>query len=117
VSSFDVAGVYLRTGSGVRDTLVLNTNGHFQQYVTYTNGGKWAVTGMWTFKYEVVDLDRCYAAFDFEHKTIIIPPELLAMQTLWVEKNKLMKNQYEPMWIRQIGTSAITNSIVNTKEL
>lgn len=103
ITSQDIAGAYVRVGSGVTDSLMLNTNGSFQENVTFTNGGKWSVSGQWKFDYQIIELDKCYAAFDFEHKTIIIPPELVVMQRLWVEKNKLIKNTYEPIWMRQSG--------------
>lgn len=61
---------------------------------------RWSTTGQWVLKEQVIQLDQSYDTFDFEHKSIKIPPELVALQTLWVEKRKLVRSEYEPIWIK-----------------
>jgi len=102
----DLAGSYVRTGGGIKDVLTLYTNGSFAQLVSYTNGSNWSISGTWTIGGEVVELSMFYSAFDFEHKSIKVPPEYLAIQPLFIEKLldrkiKLKVNDYEPIWVRQ----------------
>jgi hypothetical protein len=101
ITRTDVSGVYSRQKDGVIDTLVLNTNGDFQQTITYTNGGKWTRSGSWEISNQVVNLGASYSAFDFEHKTIVIPPKAFSMQTLLIEKDSLVVNRYEPIWFKK----------------
>ena len=59
------------------------------------------MSGLWVFKnFQVVQLDQSYAAFDFEHQTVI-PLKAVQMQTLWVEKGRLVKNEYQPKWLKK----------------
>src|SRR6267378_5847438 len=90
ITSSDVSGTYSRQASGIVDTITLSNNGIFSQIVTYTNGGRWTKTGSWVLKQQVVQLDESYSAFDFERKTVVIPPQLVGSQTLWVEKRRLV---------------------------
>ena len=101
-----LAGSYVRTGDGIKDVLTLYTNGSFAQLVTYTNGSNWSTSGTWTFGGEVVEFSRFYSAFDFEHKSIKIPPLGVVLQPLFIErlfdKNiKLIMNDYELIWRKQ----------------
>jgi len=103
-SSTDISGVYIRSRDGVVDTLILATNGTFQQTITYGNESPWTKNGLWTLNYQVVQFNTFYEAFDFEAAKgtfKLIPPESYAMETLWVERGKLVKDQVFPIWFKQ----------------
>jgi len=99
-SKSDVAGVYLRAGSGISDTLILKIDGTFKQTVTYTNGNNWSRDGSWEVKWQVAQLDDWYEAFDFEHKRLILPPTLGGCNLL-IERGRLVKSEYEPKYIKK----------------
>ena len=107
VTSWDISGVYTRSSNGVVDTIVLATNGTFQQTITYTNGVRWAKSGSWVFDFEVVKFDGFYSAFDvdpFKHTVfIVIPPKPYSNETLWVKRGTLLKDSEQPIWIKQRG--------------
>jgi hypothetical protein len=97
----DLSGTYVRNVGGLVDTLVLNTNGSFLQTIAVTNGGNWTRNGTWILKSQVIEFDSFLSAFDFERKTAIVPPEVVALQSLWVEHGRLAKNEYEPKWVKK----------------
>ena len=97
----DIAGQYTRQGQGITDSLFLSPDSYFTQYIRYTNGTDWSITGAWKLKFQVIEFDRFFSVFDFENNSVAIPPKLVAIQTLRVEKNKLIKNDYEPAWERR----------------
>jgi hypothetical protein len=101
----DISGVYIRSYDGVVDTIVLNANGTFQQTITYKKEGPWIKSGSWELDWQVVHFDYLYYAFDYDsvkHKPfIVIPPEQFATATLWVEKDKLLKDPIFPIWFKQ----------------
>jgi hypothetical protein len=103
VTSNDVSGVYTRASNGIVDTVLLATNGTFQQTITFTNGGQRGKTGSWNFAGETVEFDTFYEAFevpDFKYSAeAVIPPKPYAMQVLWVEKGRLLKNPEDLPWI------------------
>jgi hypothetical protein len=105
VTSNDISGVYTRGSNGVVDTILLATNGTFQQTITFTNGQQWSKTGSWIFAGETVEFDTFYSAFevpDFKYSAnIVIPPKSYAMQVLWVEKGRLLKNPEDLAWIKR----------------
>ena len=96
----DVVGTYVRSGRGITDYLELGANGKFQELITYTNGGKWSADGRWELKEQVVQLDTSLNVFDVENPTVIIPPELVWMRTLWVGNDQLERNEFEPIYKR-----------------
>jgi hypothetical protein len=101
VTSADISGAYSRQGNGITDTLILSNNGTFQQTITYTNGNQWLKSGTWVFKSQVIELSQFDSSFDFEHKAITIPPLVFSPQPLWVEKGTLIRNEYEPKWLKR----------------
>jgi len=98
----DVAGKYVRKSGDLEDKLELNTNGTFKQTVSSTNGVKWIKTGAWLLKKQIVQLDQSYSTFDFERKSSVVPPAEVFMQTLWIERGGLVKNELEPKWSREV---------------
>ena len=105
VTSNDVSGEYIRASNGIVDTVLLATNGTFQQTITFTNGQHWSKTGSWTFAGETVEFDAFYAAFDvpdFKYSAeAVIPPKAYSMEVLWVEKGRLLKSPEDLPWIKQ----------------
>ena len=105
ITSRDISGVYIRSSQGVVDTIILATNGSFQQTITYKNEGPWTKNGSWIFDYDVVRFDTFYSAFNFDsvkpEVLITIPPEPFSMEVLSVEKGKLIKNSIFPIWFKQ----------------
>ena len=100
ITSNDVSGAYIRSSNGVVDTVLLATNGTFQQTITFTNGEHWNKTGSWSFAGETVEFDTFYVAFDvpaFKYSAeVVIPPKPYAMEVLWVEKGRLLKKSRRP---------------------
>ena len=105
ITSADISGIYRRSNDGVIDTVVLETNGTFQQTITSASGGPWIKSGSWKFGGQVVEFSEFYEAFTYDtvkrHAVIVIPPESGASEVLWVEEGKLLKNSVEPIWLKQ----------------
>ena len=106
ITSADVSGVYIRSSNGVVDTLILVTNGTFQQTITF-DGASWKGSGSWKFSGEIVEFDKFYSAFEIGpdpnkiNAVVVIPPKLGTMEFLWVEEGKLLKNSIQPIWFKQ----------------
>jgi hypothetical protein len=97
----DVSGTYRRSVGGYTDTIILSTNGSFQQSLTNTNGGSWKSGGSWTLYYQQsAELSETFNYYDFEHQRPILPPKKWGPYRLTVEKNKLLANYEDPAWIR-----------------
>ncbi|MGZ4971299.1 MAG: hypothetical protein ACXWDN_00950 [Limisphaerales bacterium] len=109
-TKLEVNGTYIRSDGFVVDTLIIETNGSFQQTVTF-NGAHWVKSGLWKLNGETIEFDRFLMAFDvdtFKHKaTNVIPPELVSTEVLLVERGQLEKDSEQPAWLKQkeIGTT------------
>jgi hypothetical protein len=95
-----VAGTYVRTFKGVRDQLTLNTDGTFQQAITYTNGGDWSASGTWKLHVRVVLLDKCYLTYDDLKDVIMRPPQEYYAVSFLVKKKELMRTELQPSWFK-----------------
>ena len=96
----DVAGKYARKSGALEDKIELYANGTFRQTVSSTNGVEWIKTGEWILTNQVIQMDVSYSTFDLERKAATIPPAEVSMQTLWIERGRLVKSESEPKWFR-----------------
>ena len=72
-----IAGAYARADGPLVETIVLNTNGMFDQTVTYSDGQSFKVSDRWTNRYHQVKFTRLYITRDVEASKVLSPPELL----------------------------------------
>lgn len=106
ITKEEVSGVYVCAQNGVVDTIVLNTNGTFDQTVMTTNAGPWTIRGSWTFNSETVSFDSFYESFEIARANgadKVIPPHRVSMGFLWIRQGRLQLDVSEtfPIWERQ----------------
>jgi hypothetical protein len=106
----EISGVYVYSQDGVVDTIVLNTNGTFDQTITTTNAGPWILHGSWKLNPETVDFDPFYEAFDINRANgadKVIPPRKFSTSFLWIQKGRLQMDVSEtfPVWKKQTPNS------------
>jgi len=104
LSEKQITGHYIRSNSGVSDSILIDTNGAFKQDVTFTNGSNWSINGSWKIINQVIQLDKCYLTFDDEKQTAIIPPQIVYMCTFSFEDGKLVRTELQPPWIKASET-------------
>ncbi|HLX68016.1 MAG TPA: hypothetical protein VKV04_00170 [Verrucomicrobiae bacterium] len=116
ITKEEVSGVYVCSKDGVIDTIVLNTNGTFDQTITTTNAGPWSLRGSWKLNPETVDFEPFYEAFEIERANgadKVIPPQKFSTSFLWIQKGTLQMDVSDifPIWRKQTAnTQGVTNS-------
>jgi hypothetical protein len=99
-SQDQVDGNYARVYLGVKDSIILNKDGTFNQVITATNGASWSLNGSWKIIHRVIQLDKCYLSFDDEKQRIIIPPETVYACIFSFSGKNLMRTELQPIWIK-----------------
>jgi hypothetical protein len=87
-----VVGSYVRTASGVKETLLLKQDGTFNQVVEDASGKTFTLTDSWTNEYKRVCFHRFYFTFEVATGKLIQPPALRSMAYLRWEKDVLVVN-------------------------
>lgn len=88
----NIAGAYARSDGPLVETIVLNTNGTFDQTVAYSDGQSFKVSDRWTNDFRQVQFTRLYVTRDVELSKVLSPPELrYGVNFMW-ENGVLAKN-------------------------
>ena len=72
----DVLGKYVRSGSGVDETLFIREDGTFTQYIYCSDGKTWEMTNKWELLPRGIKFEQFYTTYDVEKSRSIIPPQL-----------------------------------------
>jgi hypothetical protein len=116
ITKEEVSGVYVCSQDGVVDTIVLSTNGTFDQTIITTNAGPWVMHGSWTLNSETVGFEPFYESFDIKRANgadKVIPPRKFSWSFLWIQKNRLQLDVSDifPVWEKHATNSqSLTNA-------
>jgi hypothetical protein len=95
-----IAGTYTRTDGPLVETIVLNTNGTFDQTIVHSGGQNFNVSDRWTNDHHQVQFTRLYITRDVESSKVLSPPELrYGVNFIW-EKGVLAKNPEQGYLLR-----------------
>ena len=79
VTPLEIAGTYNRSKPGLKEVIVVKTNGTFEQTINFIGSDSYSVKGSWTNEYSRVTFDKLYITLDVETGRDIKPPELRYM--------------------------------------
>lgn len=95
-----IAGTYVRTDGPLVETIVLNTNGTFDQTVAYSDGQLLKVSSRWTNDHRQVQFTRLYVTRDVESSKVLSPAELrYGVNFMW-EQGVLARNPKQGYLLR-----------------
>jgi len=74
-----VPGTYVRTTPTLTETLVLKSDGTFEQTIVYKDGQEFSSKGPWELKYARMQFDDFYMTVDSDRRTEVDPPRLVGL--------------------------------------
>ena len=75
-NSTTIAGAYARTDGPLTESILVNTDGTFDQTVTYSHGQVFTASGTWSNVHRQVRFTRLYITRDIEAAQVLSSPEL-----------------------------------------